>query len=207
MARSTKRVRIFSALETANLCGVVNQTAINWIKAGHLRAFVTPGGQYRVYSDDLVRFLHERSMRIPKELEDGTAIELDWSLILVVDDDSTLNNMLRRLLERRFEDCRILQAFDGFEAGRLLAERRPGIVLLDVDLPGIDGRTLCRRIKQDPAFGKPFVVAMTGLDSPDVRDSMLEEGSDAFFAKPFDIAGFLDTISEFLKRTRNGGVA
>ena len=198
MAKAEKRIRIYSALEVANLCGVVNQTAINWIKAGHLRAFVTPGGQYRVYSDDLVRFLHERSMRIPKELEDGTAIELDWSLILVVDDDSTLNNMLRRLLERRFEDCRILQAFDGFEAGRVIAERHPALIFLDYDLPGMDGRSLCTRIRLDPSIGMPFVISMTGLDSADVRDSMIAAGADAFFPKPLDFEGLLKKAEELL---------
>jgi len=48
MGRNDKRVRIFSALEVANLCGVVNQTTINWIKSGHMKAFTTPGGQFRV---------------------------------------------------------------------------------------------------------------------------------------------------------------
>ena len=69
MARTDKKVRIFSALEIANICGVVNQTAINWIKNGYLKAFTTPGGQYRVYSEDLVDFLHSRGMRMPDELQ------------------------------------------------------------------------------------------------------------------------------------------
>ena len=53
MLKKDKKIRIYSALEVANICGVVNQTAINWIKNSHLKAFTTPGGQYRVYSEDL----------------------------------------------------------------------------------------------------------------------------------------------------------
>ena len=56
MAKSIKKIRIFSALEVANLCGVVNQTAINWIRNGYLKAFTTPGGQYRIYAEDLMAF-------------------------------------------------------------------------------------------------------------------------------------------------------
>ncbi|MDX9899753.1 MAG: histidine kinase, partial [Spirochaetia bacterium] len=41
MAKTSKKLRIFSALEVANLCGVVNQTAINWIRSGYLKAFMT----------------------------------------------------------------------------------------------------------------------------------------------------------------------
>ncbi|HUW42488.1 MAG TPA: helix-turn-helix domain-containing protein, partial [Rectinemataceae bacterium] len=69
MSKSAKKVRIFSALEVANLCGVVNQTAINWIRNGYLKAFTTPGGQYRIYAEDLTEFLDSRGMRIPPELD------------------------------------------------------------------------------------------------------------------------------------------
>jgi len=63
MAKTPRKIRIFSALEVANLCGVVNQTTINWIRNGYLKAFMTPGGQYRIYLEDLVSFLRQRNMR------------------------------------------------------------------------------------------------------------------------------------------------
>ena len=66
----SKKTIVYSALEVANVCGVVNQTAINWIRNGYLTAFSTPGGQYRVYHDDLVNFMKKRGMRLPKELHE-----------------------------------------------------------------------------------------------------------------------------------------
>jgi len=196
MAKNDKRVRIFSALEVANLCGVVNQTTINWIKSGFLKAFTTPGGQYRVYAEDLIAFLQERGMRLPPELDAAFHIDLDPDLVLVVDDDRDLNTILKRMLERRFPDLRIVQAFDGFEAGKLLADRRPCLVLMDVDLPGIDGRVLCRRVKADPTFGKPAVISMSGIDSEDMRTVMLGEGADDFFPKPIDFESLLVKVAE-----------
>ena len=70
MGRNEKRVRIFSALEVANLCGVVNQTAINWIKTGHLKAFTTPGGQFRIYAEDLIAFSkqHLAGFKVPRHI-------------------------------------------------------------------------------------------------------------------------------------------
>ena len=59
MNQKSKRVKYFSALEVANICGVVNQTVINWIKAGYLKAYMTPGGQFRVSPEDLVQLLVE----------------------------------------------------------------------------------------------------------------------------------------------------
>ncbi|HVO39244.1 MAG TPA: helix-turn-helix domain-containing protein, partial [Spirochaetia bacterium] len=81
MAKKEKKVRIYSALEVADICGVVNQTAINWIKNGFLKAFMTPGGQYRVYAEDLLEFLTSRGMRIPKELENKVGDEPEWERI------------------------------------------------------------------------------------------------------------------------------
>ena len=63
-----KKSKVFSAHQIAKMCGVVNQTAINWIKQGYLTAYKTPGGQYRVYPDVLVSFMIENDMRIPNEL-------------------------------------------------------------------------------------------------------------------------------------------
>jgi len=202
MAKSIKKIRIFSALEVANLCGVVNQTAINWIRNGYLKAFTTPGGQYRIYAEDLVSFLDSRGMRIPAGIEERFKDDVDWSSILVVDDDAELNDLLKRWFGRKLAEFTIFQAFDGFEAGRLLAEKRPGFVILDINLPGIDGHALCRRIKEDPGFGKPFIVAMTGLDRPEEAQAMLNEGADAFFAKPLDFEAVAATVAEFAQKAK-----
>jgi len=186
MTKSPRKIRIFSALEVANLCGVVNQTAINWIRNGYLKAFMTPGGQYRVYIEDLVSFLEQRGMRIPAELDPGNKSEVDWSLLAIVDDDKELNDIVKRFFENTSFALTIIQAYDGFEAGTMLTEKRPGFIILDIDLPGLDGYEICRRIKNDPVYGKPFVITVTGLDIPDVKERALQAGSDAFLPKPLD---------------------
>jgi two-component system, OmpR family, response regulator len=194
MAKENRKVRIFSALEVANICGVVNQTAINWIKSGYLKAFTTPGGQYRVYSDDLHRFLVDRGMRIPVELEDALANEQRPRKLLIVDDDRELNNLLRKFLTRSIPEYDIGQAYDGFEAGRLLAENKPGVVILDINLPGVDGHRLCQTMKSDPSLGNPIVVAISGLSDPDTEASILREGADSFLAKPLDLEDLASRI-------------
>ncbi len=202
MSKNTKKVRIFSALEVANLCGVVNQTAINWIRNGYLKAFTTPGGQYRIYAEDLALFLDERGMHIPPELEDRFREDVDWASILVVDDDAELNDLLKRWFERKLDSFSVHQAYDGFEAGRLIAEKRPGFVVLDIDLPGIDGHALCRKIKEERSFGKPFIIAITGLDRPEEEQAMIAEGADAFFAKPLDFEAVALAVSELAAKVK-----
>ncbi|MFP4643373.1 MAG: response regulator [Spirochaetales bacterium] len=195
MGRTEKKVRIFSALEVANICGVVNQTAINWIKHGYLQAFTTPGGQYRVYSEDLVTFLKSRGMRIPAELQKvQQAIESELT-VLVVDDDTDLNRLIVDYIVQKRPDLTVIQAFDGFEAGEKMVESSPGIVVLDVDLPGVDGRKLCRRLKSDRRGASPYVIAISGYADGTVEEQMLAEGADEFFAKPIDLADLLGSIN------------
>ena len=202
MAKSTRKIMIFSALEVANLCGVVNQTAINWIRNGYLKAFMTPGGQYRVYLEDLIAFLEQRNMRIPAELEGGVKTDVDWSCLAIIDDDKILNDIIKTFFEKNETQFTILQAYDGFEAGALLTEKRPGFVILDIDLPGLDGNQICRRIKTEPVFGKPFVITITGLDMPGTKDNSLQAGSDAFLPKPLDFNLLGSIMADFASKVR-----
>jgi len=198
MTKKEKKVRIFSALEVADICGVVNQTAINWIKNGFLKAFTTPGGQYRVYAEDLTAFLRSRGMRVPAELEETESEGPAWNCILIVDDDENINTVLKRFFSRRLPEHTILQAFDGFEAGRMIVEHKPGIVLLDINLPGLNGHKLCQKIKEDPSLGNPVIVAITGLTDAGLEERILIEGADAFFAKPLDLDKLHERIRELV---------
>jgi CheY-like chemotaxis protein len=203
MGKKEKKVRIFSALEVADICGVVNQTAINWIKNGFLKAFMTPGGQYRVYAEDLLLFLSSRGMRIPEGLAESTDMGLDWGRLLIVDDDENVNMLLKRYLNRLSPSLKVFQAFDGFEAGKLISEMRPAVILLDINLPGIDGHKLCRRIKEDPSLGAPVIIAITGLSEEGVAEQILAEGADAFLRKPLDFEKLWSTIED-LTVSRSG---
>jgi excisionase family DNA binding protein len=199
MAKNDKKVRIFSALEVANICGVVNQTAINWIKNGYLKAFTTPGGQYRVYSEDLVEFLHSRGMRMPDELKRILEEQMEVDTILIVDDDRDLNNLMCQYLSKKYPSFSVHQAFDGFEAGMRLAETKPGVIVLDIDLPGVNGHKLARSIKEESGTAKPIIVSVSGLDDPEERQAILDEGADAFIGKPLELDTLYTTIQNLIE--------
>jgi two-component system OmpR family response regulator len=200
MAKQIKKNRIFSALEVANICGVVNQTAINWIKSNYLKAFTTPGGQYRVYADDLVDFLNGRNMRIPDELSSIVAAQSPSVSFLVIDDDRDLNDLVSRQLVRHYDGATVNQAFDGFEAGSMAIKLKPKVVILDLNLPGVDGKTICKNIKGDPSFNDPIVIVVSGADDEETKESVLAEGAEAFIAKPVDTEELLETIAAHLDR-------
>lgn len=189
-----KRVQIFSALEVANMCGVVNQTAINWIRNGHLKAFNTPGGQYRVYKDDLITFIRNRGMRVPENLLDDET-SANWRSLIIIDDDAGLNNAIATYVKKSLPDINVIQSYDGFDAGAQLVEKKPGFVLLDLALPGVNGQEICNRIKTDPAFGKPFVMVITALTEESLEQELYDLGADKFFRKPLVLSELMDAIN------------
>lgn len=199
MAHNENKPIMYSALEVAKLCGVVNQTAINWIRNNHLKAFNTPGGQFRVYPEDLVEFMQSRNIQIPSELRAACYGESYVPRsVLIVDDDRGLNSVVAKFIEKRIEDLSVYQAFDGFEAGSLMTEKQPGIVLLDLDLPGIDGFDLCKRINESEKFGKPAIIVITALENDTVESKVREFGVHSFMKKPLDLVNLIGTLNAVL---------
>lgn len=204
MAKHAKKVRIFSALEVANICGVVNQTAINWIKNGHLKAFTTPGGQYRIYAEDLLSFLSSRGMRVPEEVE--SVANRERRQLLIVEDDQDLNNLLRLLCGKQLPDYEVIQAFDGFEAGKQLAHHAPSVVILDMNLPGVDGHRLIRNIRSDDSLTDCRIIAMSGVEGEvSLRDHIIDEGADDFLEKPVEADTLVNAVKELVGRSEAYG--
>lgn len=199
MAEKAKKPVVFSALEVANICGVVNQTAINWIRSGYLEAFKTPGGQFRVYPDDLADFMRKREMRLPEELlAVCSGNKSEKRSLLIVDDDKGLNTVIAKYMERKLTNIVIHQAFDGFDAGSKMVESHPDCVILDLDLPGVDGFDLCRRIHENENFGNPSIIVVTALEDSDVENRVNELGVTQFLKKPLNLVDLAETIKTVL---------
>jgi ribonuclease P protein subunit RPR2 len=123
----------------------------------------------------------------PADADAGTA----RLRLLVVDDDA----LLRLLLRTTFEvvDVEVEEAATAAEAERVIAAQPPGLVVLDVGLPGMDGLSFCRELKRDPRTRHVGVVLLTG--SPDVDERAAEEvGADALLRKPFSPLELLSVI-------------
>ena len=189
---------VYSALEVANICGVVNQTAINWINTGHLKAFKTPGGQYRVYPEDLLTFMKERKMYIPQTLLDSCNNTAAEKSLLVIDDDVAFNTVVVKFISERMESLKVNSAHDGFEAGVLMSSTHPRCIVLDIDLPGVNGIELCRKIHDTEVYGKPKIIVVTGLQDPEVETKVRELGADFFFRKPLQLADLHKAVEEAL---------
>jgi excisionase family DNA binding protein len=195
---------VFTTFETAKLCHVSPLSIINWVNAGRLPAFRTPGGHRRIRREDLLLFMRDNGLPIPEEMQQGSGLRK----VLVVDDEPSIRELLAEHLSTRPSPYEVSTAADGFEAGRLVATFRPDVVLLDLRMPGVDGFQICRTIKADPESSSTVVIAMTGYYSPETEARVLECGAVRCFAKPLDpttLSAFIDSIFESPKGSRRRG--
>jgi len=117
-------------------------------------------------------------------------------LVLVVEDNPVNLELVSALLEEHA--CETLVATTGDVALDLLRQSRPNLVLVDVQLPGMSGYQVTRRIKADPALADIPVVALTAhaMAHEDVRAR--DAGCDAFLTKPIDIRAFKEILQRFV---------
>ena len=116
--------------------------------------------------------------------------------ILVVEDQEDNRRIIRDLLMSAGYE--LIEATDG-EAGVRLAEtERPDLILMDVQLPGLDGHEATRRIKQNPELRHIPVIVVTSYALSGDEAKAIAAGSDAYVAKPFSPRQLLATIRKFL---------
>lgn len=123
--------------------------------------------------------------------------------ILVVEDEETILELVRyNLLQAGYQ---VGDAVDGEDALDYVHKRQPDCVVLDLMLPGLDGLTVCRRIKRDPTTAQIPVLILTAKG--DERDVVtgLEAGADDYVTKPFSPKVLLARVSALLRRAETGG--
>ena len=120
----------------------------------------------------------------------------DWT-ILVVDDDQRIVDVFTTMLE--LEGYHVVQAFDGAEADRLVGEAEPDLILLDINLPVVNGIELCRKIKTGDELGFLPVILVTGTKARDQRLEGLAAGADDFLPKPPDMAELTVRVRNLLR--------
>jgi CheY-like chemotaxis protein len=118
--------------------------------------------------------------------------------ILVVDDNPINLKLVSDLLA--FEGYRVLKAEDGEQAAASVEAEPPDLILLDVDLPGIDGLTLTKRLKSDVRTGGIIIVALTAFAMKADRQRAMAAGCDAYVTKPIDTRGLPDQVARLLQR-------
>jgi CheY-like chemotaxis protein/anti-sigma regulatory factor (Ser/Thr protein kinase) len=157
----------------------------------------TPGQGSRFFTKLPLRI--EASAPQPsKTLEAGTqAARFTRSpLVLVAEDNLASIKLVSTLLERA--GCRIIHANTGLQAVDLALRRLPDVILMDVQMPELDGIEATRRITADPRTGHIPIICVTALAMPQDRERCLEAGARGYVSKPYDMQTLLQTMARLL---------
>ena len=121
--------------------------------------------------------------------------------VLIVDDQPLNIELARAVLQA--EGCTVDAARDATQALQRIAQDAPALILMDIQMPGVDGLTLTRQLKADPATRHILILAFTAFAMKGDEARMLAAGCDGYLGKPIDVASFGAAVMGHLaKRTR-----
>ena len=183
---------VFTTGEAAKICKVSQQTIIRCFDNGQLKGFRVPGSRFRrIPREMLYKFMKDNG--IPTD-----ALESGRRKVLLVDDDTELVEVMTKFLEEdgRFE---VKIATTGFDAGMLVKEYRPDMIVLDVMLPDINGKEVCQRVRADNTMEDVRILCISGMIEEDKIQELRLAGADKFLHKPFDIEELIDEMCALLE--------
>jgi excisionase family DNA binding protein len=183
---------VFTTGEAAKICKVSQQTIIRCFDNGQLKGFRVPGSRFRrIPREALYKFMKDNG--IPTD-----ALESGKRKVLLVDDDAELVELMTKVLEEdgRFE---VRIASNGFDAGMMVKEYRPDLIVLDVMLPDINGKEVCHRVRADTTLEDVRILCISGMIEEDKVHELKLSGADDFLHKPFDIEELIDRMCNLLE--------
>jgi CheY-like chemotaxis protein len=120
--------------------------------------------------------------------------------ILIVDDNPTNLKLVAYLMKAKGYD--VVTAIDADAAMAAIRAQPPRLILMDVQLPGVDGLELTRRLKSDPATSGIIIVAVTAYAMKGDQDKAMAAGCDAYVTKPIDTRALPETVARLLTAGR-----
>lgn len=117
-------------------------------------------------------------------------------VIVVVDDDEIMRGALKRILEQ--EGYSVILAEDGMELSSIIENYRLDLILLDVNLPWVDGFELCQMIKRDRSLNEVPLILLSGRKEKKDIERGFQSGCDDYIAKPFDVKIITGVINKAL---------
>lgn len=118
--------------------------------------------------------------------------------ILIVEDNPANMRLIRMVLKTR--GYSVLEATDGEEALTVAIERRPDLIVMDIQLPKMDGLEVTKKLRQAPEFHKTPIIALTASAMDGDRERIIAAGCDEYIAKPVNTRRFPVLVAEMLRR-------
>jgi excisionase family DNA binding protein len=180
--------------KASQMCNVSSKSIINWIEAGHIKAYKTVGGHRRIKYDDLIAFMKRQGIPVPDDTPSN-----DRKKILVVDDDPIIVETIVQALEEDEHDYEVISAADGFEAGLQVNHFRPDLLILDIMMPDIKGNEVCKKIKSNPETNHTKIIVLSAYLDDEKFKEMKSHGADVCFSKPLPLPQLKEEVARLME--------
>lgn len=165
MGINDKSEEVCSTREAAALLGVSLRTVQLWVESGVLDAWKTPGGHRRVSVRSVQEVIAGRHFE-----HEQVAVADDAIAVLIVEDDKMLRRLYEITIEKWSIKTHIVAVQDGFEALVEIGKRKPDLIITDINMKGMDGITLLRKLRAGQAYDDVEIIVVTGLDAEKLEE-------------------------------------
>jgi excisionase family DNA binding protein len=181
--------------DVARICNVAPRTVSKWFDSGQLRGYRIPGSKdRRIPISQLLRFMEAHGIPL-------NGLDSGRQRIVVVDPDEEFARVLADSLASH-PQYEVSTAASAFEAGVVVQECKPHVLLTDVSLPGMSAKELCRVLRAREWLSMTKLIAVgTGL-TESRGQAMLQDGFDAYLSKPFEVRQLLQAVEQTTSAVR-----
>ncbi|MFH1282468.1 MAG: response regulator [bacterium] len=204
MYKPSKRGILLKPSEIAKRLGILTSKITYYTTMGLFRpAEISDGGQ-KLYDENETVIQFERINKLIckglqlNEIKERIAFARRLRRLFIIDDEKDVIDLIIDVLKDEF-NFDINYAMDGFSAGKMLNSFFPDLIILDLNLPGINGFELCKQIRGDSLQCGVKIIAVTGYDDPSTVQRIMESGADAYMAKPFNVEEFKNKVFSMLQ--------
>ncbi|OGS20174.1 MAG: hypothetical protein A2252_11025 [Elusimicrobia bacterium RIFOXYA2_FULL_39_19] len=189
--------------EIAKKAGVLPSKIRYYTDMGLLQVATQTTGGHRLYDEDItlkklnhIGFLSKKGLSIDA-IKQELVKTLQRKKVIVIDDEPEVAQLVEQVIKEKV-DAEVWTAYDGFSAGRLITEHLPDLIVLDIMLPGVNGFEICKQIHNLPYMKNTKILAMTGYDSIENKQKIMEAGANDYLAKPMDIHVLVEKVNGLL---------
>ena len=176
----------------AEYLDVSRQTVNKWIRDGKLKSCVLPSGQKKILRMDFLSYLKENNLPVDPDL-----VSQDQRKMVVIDDDDKIINLFQRYFQKISSGWQIEYARDGMTGLLKIGVFRPDVVILDIEMPGMDGIEVCKKMQQDENLAHIKVVIISGFTTI-YEDDLEQLGIATILEKPFTFSELNERLNTFL---------
>lgn len=189
---NTQRLKeVLTTGEVAKICRVAPRTVSKWFDSGKLRGYRIPGSKdRRIPVRQLIRFMRAHGMPLH-------GVDSGVTRILIVEQAREFSDLLSSSLARD-AGYEVRAVATAFEAGAAAVLETPHVVLIDVSMPGMNGRDAIRAIRNVPELENCRVVALAGVLKPGEDIGLQQDGFDGVLGRPFDVSQAVRKIEDAL---------